>query len=97
MKIAHKLTPHHLVGWTVFENLYVINGSFHVVTDDLASLPPIRRMISAGYKMENGDEEMAKQEPTARDMVVMNTREASRLFGHSASASRIEGVSVSRI
>ncbi|KAG8857032.1 hypothetical protein FRB96_005962 [Tulasnella sp. 330] len=81
----------HVTGWSVFENLYMINGSFHIVSDDVAAFPPIRRMISAGYKMANGDAETARQEPTPRDMVVISTREASRLFGQSAS--RMKGVS----
>lgn len=63
------------------------------MADDPAAFPPIREVISSGYQMKkNGKVESDKREPTEHDMVIINTREATMLFGHHAS--RVAGVSV---
>ncbi|KAG8888546.1 hypothetical protein FRB98_007411 [Tulasnella sp. 332] len=81
----------HVTGWTILDNVYVLNGSFHIVTDDPTAFPFLREMISSGYEMKNGKAEVDKQEPTENDMVIIDPQEATRRFGQYAS--RVAGVS----
>lgn len=81
------------VGWTILDNLYAVNGTFFIVTDEPDSFPERRMMVGSGYVVKNGAEEVAKREPTDKDMRVISTKEARRLFG--TFANRLDGVTVS--
>jgi hypothetical protein len=64
-----------------------------IVTDNPSEFPPRRMMVGSGYVVNNGPEEVAKREPTDKDMRFISTKEARRLFG--AFANRFDGVTVS--
>jgi hypothetical protein len=80
-------------GWTILDNLYTLNGTFFIVTDKPSEFPERRMMIGSGYVVKNRPEEVAKREPTDKDMRIINTKEAGKLFG--TFANRLDGVTVS--
>lgn len=75
------------------DNLYTFNGTLMIVTDDPASFPPIRELISSGRPAWNGKQESELQEPTESDTAIISSAVARKWFGQSANA--IKGVSVS--
>lgn len=78
----------------MLDTLYAHNGTFYIISDQPPDdFPPIREMISSGWPMYNGKEDVERREPTGRDMQVITPRKAVGLFGKGAS--RISGVSVS--
>lgn len=81
------------LGWSIFDKLYLVNGTLFVVTDDTSNIPDRRLMISTGYDISNGDLEAAKRVPTEKEMQIITRKEAKRLFG--GDAELIDGVSVS--
>jgi hypothetical protein len=77
-----------VLGWTIFDRLYILNGTVYVVSDD-PEKPPVRyNMTSNGGKIEGG----IPGEPTDWDMRITATKEAKYLFGSGASI--IDGVTV---
>ncbi|KZT19009.1 hypothetical protein NEOLEDRAFT_1142654 [Neolentinus lepideus HHB14362 ss-1] len=82
----------HVPGWTIFDKLYIYNGTAYIVTDHSESIPDRNKMISTGKPIHNGPEEVASRLPTDREMRIIGTKEAETLFGAN-SASRIDGVS----
>ena len=80
-------------GWTILDNLYILNGTFFIVTDKPSEFPERRMMIGSGYIVKNSPEEVAKREPTDKDMRVISTKEARKLLG--TFANRLDGVTVS--
>ncbi|KAG8977141.1 hypothetical protein FRB90_008882, partial [Tulasnella sp. 427] len=80
----------HSEGFTIFDNIYAHNGTLYIISDSPKSFPEIRTMISSGYPVFNGDDEVKKREPTAKDMQVISVKEAERRFGKLAH--RLEGV-----
>jgi hypothetical protein len=87
-----KLTG-YLSGWTIFDKLYLLNGTLYLVSDEPSKIPARSLMISTGIPIENGPIEQAKQVPTDREMQIISRRDAKALFG--LDAELIEGVSVS--
>lgn len=73
----------------------MLNGTQYIVTDSPADFPAPRMITSSGYPVYNGDEEVAKREPTGEHMRVISTKDAARLFG--TFASRLDGVTVRSI
>ncbi|KZT72152.1 hypothetical protein DAEQUDRAFT_809411 [Daedalea quercina L-15889] len=71
----------HAPGWTVFQNLYMSNGTLYIVTSEPASFPHIRMVTSTGLAAENTPENIAAREPTERDMDVISPAEARRRWG----------------
>lgn len=71
-------------GWTIFDNLFLLNGTVFVVTDDPEFIPDRKTITSAGIKIENGPEATAARLPTDRDLRVISVGEAQELFGTSA-------------
>lgn len=63
-----------------------------IVTDHPGNFPEIRKMVSSGYIVNNGAEEVAKREPTDKDMQILTTKQAKAVFGNFAN--RLDGVSV---
>ena len=83
----------YLPGWTILDRLYFANGTFYVVTDNPESIPDRNYMISTGVFIENGPEAEARRTPGDKEMRVVDTDTARRLFG--TQAERLDGVSVS--
>lgn len=81
------------LGWTIFDKLYLTNGTLFVVTDDASKIPDRGLMISTGYDIKNGDVEETKRVPTDKEMQIITHKDAKRLFG--GDAELIDGVSVS--
>ncbi|KAG8968934.1 hypothetical protein FRC03_005479 [Tulasnella sp. 419] len=81
---------HHAPGFTLFDNLLVFNGTVYIVSDDQQTIPQIRLMTSTGYILVNDPVEIAKREPTSKDMQVISSQEAAKLFGRKVVA--VEGV-----
>ncbi|KIO13990.1 hypothetical protein M404DRAFT_121765 [Pisolithus tinctorius Marx 270] len=72
---------YHAPGWTIFDNLYVLNGTVYVVTDEPETVPSRETMTSTGIKVENGVEAVKARLPTDREMRIISTEEAGKLFG----------------
>lgn len=80
-------------GWTIFDNLYILNRTMFIVSDQPEAIPNRTYMISRGIPMKNGPGEREKRLPTDEDMRIISTGEAKKLFRESAGI--IDGVSVS--
>jgi len=44
------------VGWTIFDQIYLFNGTWFIVTDEPSSIPLLRLMVSTGNEIWNDDE-----------------------------------------
>ncbi|KAF8997469.1 hypothetical protein BDQ17DRAFT_1283867 [Cyathus striatus] len=76
----------HVHGFTVFDHLYVRNGTFYVVTSDVSSFPPRRNLIGRPVEMDKDFE------PTDEDLQFIDPLTASQVLGDHAV--RISGFSV---
>lgn len=81
-----------MLGWTIFDKLYVHNGVVYIVSDDPEKTPDVQFMYSKGIHVENGPEEEASRLPTDEDIRVVSSKEARRLFG--TGAQLLDGVNV---
>ncbi|CCM05354.1 uncharacterized protein FIBRA_07568 [Fibroporia radiculosa] len=81
----------HVPGWTIFDRLYLLNGTLYVVTDHPQSIPDRSHMISNAIFIEDGPYYPEKHAPSDQEMRIIDTNEARRLFG--LSAERLDGVS----
>ncbi|KAF8316420.1 hypothetical protein DL93DRAFT_2056393 [Clavulina sp. PMI_390] len=73
----------HGDGWTLFDNLYMFNGTLLVVSDeDRDTFPETRMMTSTGLAAENTPENIQAREPTTADMDFWTRREANVYFGN---------------
>ncbi|WWD17859.1 hypothetical protein CI109_102303 [Kwoniella shandongensis] len=75
----------HAPGWTIFDQIYLFNGTWFIVTDNPSSIPLLRLMTSTGNEIWNDEESIKGREPTEQDMRIIFPSEAKRLFGNSAS------------
>ncbi|WVQ82768.1 hypothetical protein IAT38_004900 [Cryptococcus sp. DSM 104549] len=75
----------HAPGWTIFDHVYLFNGTWFIVTDNPSTIPLLRLMTSTGNEIWNDDESIKGREPTENDMRIIFPSEAKRLWGHSAS------------
>ncbi|TYJ52838.1 hypothetical protein B9479_006561 [Cryptococcus floricola] len=75
----------HAPGWTIFDDIYLFNGTWFIVTDNPSSIPLLRLMSSTGNEIWNDEESIRGREPTDKDMRIVFPSEAKRLWGHSAS------------
>ncbi|KAG8723600.1 hypothetical protein FRC09_002622 [Ceratobasidium sp. 395] len=88
----------HAPGWTVFDRLYMLNGTVYVVVSDPESTPDRRMMTSSGYEVWNPPEEVAKREPTDKHMRIITPKEAAEIFGDdgptagTGTATNVQGV-----
>ncbi|EJD40540.1 hypothetical protein AURDEDRAFT_186946 [Auricularia subglabra TFB-10046 SS5] len=64
----------HAPGWTIFENIYMSNGTFFVVTDEPDAVPPLKYLISSNFSYENPD--WSTRDPTEQDMRFISPAEA---------------------
>lgn len=80
-------------GWTIFDKLYFVNGTFFLVTDNPTAVPELKHVISTGIFIQNGVDEASKRAPTDKEMRVIDPQTAKQLFG--VQAERLDGVTVS--
>ncbi|KAG8942687.1 hypothetical protein FRC03_002932 [Tulasnella sp. 419] len=80
----------HVPGFTIFDNLFMLNGTLFIVSDKPDDLPEIRMMTSTGYPLYHGEEEIRRREPTPHDMQIISSKAALELFGHTVT--RLSGV-----
>lgn len=71
----------HAPGWTVYRNLYMMNGTLMIVTSNPSEIPEIRMMTSTGLTALNTPENIALREPSKQDMDIISPEEARRLWG----------------
>ena len=81
------------LGWTIFDRLYLRNGTLYVVTDEPDTIPNLLYIISSGAFITSDPKDIPSRAPTDQNMRVISTAEARQLFG--AEADRLDGVSVS--
>ncbi|TBU47870.1 hypothetical protein BD309DRAFT_1050565 [Dichomitus squalens] len=77
-------------GWTIFDRLYLFNGTLYVVTDEPESVPDRLYILSSAAFITNDPEEALLRAPTDKNMRVISTTEARQLFG--TEADRLDGV-----
>ncbi|KAF8588862.1 hypothetical protein K439DRAFT_1384034 [Ramaria rubella] len=75
----------HVPGWTIFDNLYIYNGTVFIVTDEPKKIPDRMLMTSTGYMILNGPEDVAMRTPSDNDMQIISPQRAAELFGSCAS------------
>lgn len=92
-KVPDTVVVAHVPGWTIFDRLYVLDGTLFIVTDDPASVPEKKFMISTALRIANGPVAAAKRLPTDKELRVISTAEAKTLFGSGADV--LDGVTVS--
>ncbi|EJD08554.1 uncharacterized protein FOMMEDRAFT_72556, partial [Fomitiporia mediterranea MF3/22] len=78
-------------GWTILDNLFLMNGTLLVVTSTPQEVPDLRLLTSSGYPIFNGPIERAKRIPSDSDIRIISPDEAQRLF-RTNSVSRFDGV-----
>ncbi|WVQ85943.1 hypothetical protein IAT38_008111 [Cryptococcus sp. DSM 104549] len=71
----------HAPGWTLFEKLYIYNGSFFVVTDDKEDWPELRLMTSTGLPANNEPGNSEAREPNGDEIIYITPTEAAKLWG----------------
>jgi hypothetical protein len=87
----------HAPGWTLFQNLYMSNGTLYLVAGDShrSRFPEIRMMASHPLTAFNTPENIAAREPSEIDMAFITPQEAQTRWGNRISS--IEGNTVSHI
>jgi hypothetical protein len=81
-----------LIGWTVFDKLYILKGVVYIVSDHRSSIPDVRFIYSKALFILEGKEAEQSRLPTQEDIRVISTKEAKKLFGTGAQI--IDGVTV---
>lgn len=94
-KVPDTVVVAHAPGWTILDRLYALDGTLYIVTDDPASLPEKKFMISTALRIANGPIEAAKRIPTDKEMRFISTADAKTLFGSGADV--LDGVTVSLV
>jgi hypothetical protein len=72
--------------------MYIFNGTVYLVSDEPETFPDRKFMTSSGAIIENTAESVAARMPTDKDMRIISTSAARKLFG--TGANRIQGVTV---
>ena len=80
----------HVPGWTIFDRLYTYKNTIYIVSDDPTSIPSPQFILSKALYIENGAAAEESRLPTDKEMRVISTLEARRLFGSGAQI--IDGV-----
>ena len=84
--------PLPISGWTIFDRLYVHQGTVYIVTDDPESVPPLHEITSAGHPILKGPEEAQHRIPTDKHIQVISPEDADQKFRKTALW--LEGVTV---
>ncbi|KAI0035862.1 hypothetical protein K488DRAFT_30582, partial [Vararia minispora EC-137] len=79
--IPPTLLHEHAPGWTIFENVYMANGTLYVVTDAPSDWPAIEYITSTGLPAENTPESKEQRMPTAHEIDFISPVEAQARWG----------------
>ncbi|KAG9078831.1 hypothetical protein FS749_009101 [Ceratobasidium sp. UAMH 11750] len=71
----------HGAGWTIFENVYMSNGTMYIISDDSSGWPTRRMMTDTGITALNTPENIAAREPTKYDLDWITPKEAEERWG----------------
>ena len=71
----------HAPGWTLFQNLYMSNGTLYIVTSNRQLIPEIRMITSTGLIALNTPENIAAREPTEQEMQIIDLKSAMLRWG----------------
>jgi len=83
----------HVPGWTLFENVYMSNGTLLILSSSpVSEFPDIRYMTSTGLVAENTPENIAAREPTPWNMDFVTPEEALQRWGKVATGRRVWSV-----
>lgn len=72
--------------------MYILNGTVYFVNDEPETFPDRKFITSPGINVSNTPEMVAARLPTDKDMRIINTSTAKKLFG--TGANRVQGVTV---
>ncbi|KAI0077397.1 hypothetical protein K474DRAFT_1707415 [Panus rudis PR-1116 ss-1] len=72
-KILETSVVAHVPGYTIFENLYTLNGTFYIVADRPSSVPPLGSIASSTSDRT--------KPPAAKDWRIISREEAKTIFG----------------
>lgn len=81
------------VGWTIFNNLYIYNGTMFIVADSPKRFPDRMLLTSSGAPIFNEPADVARRTPSDKDMQIISRERAADLFG--SGAGWLDGTSVS--
>ncbi|KAH9480565.1 hypothetical protein JR316_0007165 [Psilocybe cubensis] len=82
----------HVPGWTLFDKLYILNGTVYIVSDRPVTVPDIQFIYSKGIFIEPGQEAELSRLPTEEQIRIISTKEAKAMFGTNAQI--IDGVTL---
>ncbi|KZV84367.1 hypothetical protein EXIGLDRAFT_753895 [Exidia glandulosa HHB12029] len=71
---------HHVPGWTIFERLYIINGTMLIVTDKPGDVPDRQLITSTGVQISHEEELVRARKPTDKQIRVVSVQEAEAMF-----------------
>jgi len=74
----------HVPGWTIFDNLFLLNGTVFIVAEYPESIPNRRTITSTGVVISNEAEAIAARLPSDRELRVVTPDQAQELFGTNA-------------
>jgi hypothetical protein len=80
-ELPHTSIVAHAPGWTLFNNLYMSNGTLFILTSRPETFPEIRLMTSTGLPAENTPENIALREPTKENMDLITPEDALERWG----------------
>ena len=83
----------NITGWTIFDRLYIFKGVVYIVSDSHSTIPDVQFIYSKGIRIQPGTKAEEERLPTDREIRVITTQEARRLFG--TGAQLIDGTNVS--
>lgn len=70
----------HEPGWTMFERLYLYNGTLYAVTEEPELYPEMRMMTSTGLPASSEPGNEQAREPTGNELKLITSREAHELW-----------------
>ncbi|KAJ4490572.1 hypothetical protein J3R30DRAFT_103991 [Lentinula aciculospora] len=92
--IAATTILHHAPGYTLFQNLYMSNGTLHIVSPNPSSFPPIRHIISTSLPATSSPENIALREPTPQIMDFLDLDKADTRWGRGRGVFSVKGNTV---
>ncbi|KIY69339.1 hypothetical protein CYLTODRAFT_393975 [Cylindrobasidium torrendii FP15055 ss-10] len=74
----------HAPGWSIFDKLYVLNGTVYIVSDKPDEVPDVSMIYSKGIEIKPGKEAEDSRLPGPSDIQVISSKEAKAMFGSAA-------------
>lgn len=71
----------HAPGWTLFQNLYMSNGTLYIVASNRQLIPEMRMITSTGLIALNTPENIAAREPTEKEIQIIDPKDAMLRWG----------------